>query len=67
MIINGEPTHNSAELAATTLIELLKARGLSERRVAVEVNGVLVKRDAFAQTQLTPNDVIEIIHYVGGG
>ena len=46
---------------------LVRQLGLSPERVAVELNGELLRRTAYAATKLTDNDTLEIIHYVGGG
>ena len=51
----------------TTIVELLQAEGLGERRVAVEVNGAIVARSAHAGHRLQPGDRVEIVHALGGG
>ena len=49
-------------------VEALIARlGLSERRVAVEHNRIILPRDAFASTRVEDGDVLEILSFVGGG
>lgn len=50
-----------------TLIALLAAEGLSERRVAVEVNGDIVPRGRHATHALQQGDRVEIVHALGGG
>lgn len=50
-----------------TLLELLAAEGLSERRVAVEINGEIVPRSQHASHTLQDGDVVEIVHALGGG
>ena len=47
--------------------ELLEELDLRERLVVVERNGEIVKRDAYAGTLLEDGDVLEIVHFVGGG
>lgn len=61
--INGE----SLCLSACTVAELLTARGLAGKRVAVERNGAIVPRSQHAQTHLADGDQIEIVVAVGGG
>jgi len=62
-VINGEPT----DLAACTVAELLAARGLTGKRVAVECNGTIVPRSRHGETALQDGDVLEIVVAVGGG
>ena len=62
--LNGEPF----ELAGpSTITELLTALAIDPRRVAVEHNLVVVKRDAYPTTRVGEGDEIEIVNFVGGG
>lgn len=61
--LNGQ-LHASA---AATVAELLQSEGLTERRVAVEVNGEIVPRSAHATHPLHEGDCVEIVHALGGG
>jgi sulfur carrier protein len=47
--------------------ELLKALGISEGRVAVEVNRKIIRQGEWANTLLSDMDHIEIVQFVGGG
>ena len=51
----------------TTIAQLLAQLKLSEQRIAVERNAVIIASAMHAQTQLNENDCLEIIHAVGGG
>ncbi|KRG62345.1 thiamine biosynthesis protein ThiS [Stenotrophomonas humi] len=62
--LNGETRPLPGPL---TLIELLAAEGLAERRVAVEVNNEIVPRSQHGEYQLKDGDVVEIVHALGGG
>lgn len=62
--LNGEPL---ALPALCTLTDLLAAQSLTERRVAVEVNGEIIPRGRHAEHRLTDGDVVEIVHALGGG
>ena len=64
IVLNGEPRSFAA---ATTLASLLEAAGLAGRRVAVEVNGMIVPRGQHASQQLADGDRVEIVHALGGG
>lgn len=53
--------------AGTTIADLLRAQGLGERRVAVEVNGGIVPRGQHDAHVLGQGDRVEIVHALGGG
>lgn len=64
IVLNGA----SRSLATTlTVLELLQAEGLGERRVAVEVNGEIVPRGRHGERALREGDRVEIVHALGGG
>jgi thiamine biosynthesis protein ThiS len=46
---------------------LLETLGLSEKRVAVELNRVILPRESYDNTALNEGDVLEIVGFVGGG
>ena len=41
--------------------------GLDPKKVAVECNLEIVPRSTLAQVELRDGDVLEIVHFVGGG
>jgi thiamine biosynthesis protein ThiS len=51
----------------TTLIAYLEKLDVNPRAVAVEHNGVIVERGAYATTTLEEGDVVEVVRMVGGG
>jgi sulfur carrier protein len=57
------------EVAATTVSELLAARGVdaSARFLAVAVNGTVVRRSEWPSRTLTPGDSVEIVRPFSGG
>ncbi len=62
--INGE----ERDLAdRSTLADLIASLGLAGRRVAVELNRDIVRADAWPERLLAEGDVVEIVHFVGGG
>jgi thiazole synthase len=63
LTVNGEPRRS----AASTLAELVAELGLKPDRVAVERNGTIVPRSTLAEVPLADHDVLEIVHFVGGG
>jgi sulfur carrier protein len=52
---------------ATTVRGLVEILGLTDGPVAVERNGDVVPRAEHARTALAEGDVLEIVHFVGGG
>jgi sulfur carrier protein len=50
-----------------TLQDYLKAQEFDLRLIAVELNGKLVPKSAYATVILSDNDVLEIVRFVGGG
>ena len=62
--LNGDARHIQP---ASTIATLLADEGLAERRVAVEVNGMIVPRGQHASQQLADGDRVEIVHALGGG
>lgn len=65
ILLNGAcHTLPAVECSVATL---LAEAGFSERRVAVEVNGVIVPRSAHATHVLHADDRVEIVHALGGG
>ncbi|WP_394270836.1 sulfur carrier protein ThiS [Qipengyuania sp.] len=61
--VNGE----SRRTAATDIASLVRELELDPARVAVEHNGEIAPRSTLAACSLAEGDVIEIVHFVGGG
>jgi thiamine biosynthesis protein ThiS len=62
--LNGDP-HEVA--VPVTVAELLAQLDIDPRRVAVEHNLIVLKRDTFGTTMVGEGDAIEIVNFVGGG
>jgi thiamine biosynthesis protein ThiS len=63
--VNGEPRELPG---GTSLSDLLRAHDLDPRMVVVELNRTILRdRDAFPATVLGDGDVVELVHFVGGG
>lgn len=64
IILNGDskrlPDHSS-------VLDLLQELRLTEKRLAVELNGEIVPRSTYAETPLNEGDKIEVVHAIGGG
>lgn len=64
LIVNGDPQDLND---GATVTELLSALELDGRRLAVERNRAIVPKSIYAETRLADGDIIEIVHFVGGG
>jgi sulfur carrier protein len=62
--VNGLRRDVPDELTVRALVEHL---GLTEGPVAVEINRAVVPRARHTEHRVAPGDVIEIVHFVGGG
>jgi sulfur carrier protein len=63
--VNGTPR---TAPAGATLATLLRALELDPRLIVVERNGVILRdRNSFDSLTLESNDVLELVHFVGGG
>ncbi|WP_188945161.1 sulfur carrier protein ThiS, partial [Polymorphobacter multimanifer] len=62
--LNGEPRRITPGQSVAALLTELE---LEAAHVAVERNLEIVRRSAFAETQLAEGDRLEIVHFVGGG
>ena len=62
--LNGDAHELAGPL---TVSELLARLDIDPRRVAVEHNLVVLKRDLFDRTTVREGDEVEIVNFVGGG
>ena len=50
-----------------SLFDLLKKFKLSNKKVAVEHNGIIIPKVKYKKKNLKNNDKVEIVHFIGGG
>ena len=62
--LNGEPHDLPSPL---TITELLARLDIDPRRVAIELNLVVLKRDLYPSSMVREGDQVEIVNFVGGG
>jgi sulfur carrier protein len=62
--LNGEPFEIDQPL---TVADLLVRLAIDPRRVAIEHNLEILRRNLFADTMVHDGDRIEIVNFVGGG
>ncbi|MBX3069644.1 MAG: sulfur carrier protein ThiS [Thermomicrobiales bacterium] len=64
LTINGKPVELSEPL---TVQGFLDSKKLHRSMVVVEYNGTILKRAQFDEIVLASGDVLEVVHFVGGG
>jgi sulfur carrier protein len=65
LTVNGDPRSVGA---GSSLSDLLVSLKLDPRMVVIEHNRTILRnRDAYASLILSEGDVLEIVHFVGGG
>jgi thiamine biosynthesis protein ThiS len=62
--LNGDAHEVAGPL---TVADLLAQLDIDPRRVAVEHNLIVLKRDTFATTMVRDGDAVEVVNFVGGG
>ncbi len=63
IVVNGEPRR----AMPGSIADLVRALNLDPAKVAVERNATIVPRSTLGQVALADGDVLEIVHFVGGG
>ena len=51
----------------STLNDLVDELALPPARIAIELNGTVIRRDQWPEIVLNEDDRLEIVHFVGGG
>jgi len=64
LTVNGEPRRVAA---GSSIADLVTGLGLDPKKVAVEHNAEIAPRSTLAAVMLAEGDVLEIVHFVGGG
>lgn len=62
--LNGKPREITA---AQTVAGLLQELQIDPARVVIEHNAEILPKHRYGEQQLAENDVVEIVHFVGGG
>lgn len=63
--LNGKET--TLNESRVTLADLLAEPPWRDRKLLVELNGTVVRKEDYAVIQLSDGDRIELVHFVGGG
>lgn len=64
IILNGDKHELSAPVSIS---DLLRQLDIDERRVAVELNLAVVRKNAYDSSVIKEGDEVEIVNFVGGG
>lgn len=64
MKVNGEEKTLEKEMS---LAEFLKQENYIPEQIAVERNGEIVPKAEYSTVMLDGEDILEIVHFVGGG
>lgn len=64
IVVNGD---SRTVPGSMTLLELLEFAGIAPERVAIELNGAIVRKQDWAETPLKAGARLEIVQFVGGG
>jgi len=65
LLINGKDHDDLPN--GLSVAGLIAHLGLPERKIAVELNREVVPKSTYADVLLNNHDVLEIIHFIGGG
>ena len=47
--------------------DLIKKYKLNEKKIAIELNGIILPKNHYGKKKLKDNDKIEIVQFIGGG
>ena len=64
LTVNGKQREIDGPMA---LIEFLVANKIEPRRIVIEYNGEIIKRERWDEIALKAGDKLEIVHMVAGG
>ena len=51
----------------SSIQDLLKRYNLINKKIAIELNGIIVPKNRFKKKYLKNKDKIEVVHFIGGG
>ena len=49
------------------LFELISKLKLNNKKIAIELNGKIISKSTYKKCILKNKDIIEIVHFIGGG
>jgi thiamine biosynthesis protein ThiS len=64
VMLNGESRHVRDGISVADLIAELSLNG---KRLAVDLNQEVLPREQYGERRIAAGDVVEIVHFIGGG
>jgi len=65
--INGREKQFAEDSCPKNLIELLEQMNINQATVVAEIDGAIIERKNFAETDIHQDQTIELVRFVGGG
>ncbi len=65
--INGNQKQFDEDEFPKNLIELLEQMKINQATVVAEIDGVIIERKNFGETEINSDQSIELVRFVGGG
>ncbi len=50
-----------------SLLDLIKKHKLDIKKIAIELNGKIIPKINYKKENLKDKDIVEIVHFIGGG
>jgi len=50
-----------------SLFDLLKKYKLEKKKVAIELNGIIIPKELYKKKEIVNRDKVEVVHFIGGG
>ena len=51
----------------SSIQDLLKKHNLINKKIAIELNGIIIPKNKFKKKYLKNKDKVEVVHFIGGG
>jgi thiamine biosynthesis protein ThiS len=67
LVVNGVEQRIESAHSGDSLVQVIQGLGVEPSRVAVELNGEIVRRANWGSAAVGAGDKLEIVHFVGGG
>jgi thiamine biosynthesis protein ThiS len=62
--LNGRKIKLNSKYSITTLLKKYK---IDSKKIAVELNGEIINKNKYKLINIKNKDIIEIVHFIGGG
>ena len=62
--LNGKKISKNSK---SSIQDLLKKYNLINKKIAIELNGIIIPKNKFKKKYLKNKDKVEVVHFIGGG